>query len=177
MTNKKLYLKADISDWRDEAYQDEFLPESKDEIMDAVETGKHTAEIARATIVSREVGHAPDDIIRENKLLVMSGAMNDISRMVRNTKTEIETVSGKTWKVPAFLGHPTGEDVEQSYVSTDTNKGKVWAEKYLETAVVSHIRNRLATIYQNGGDVTEAADKLKSRIDGLIAGLLEPARE
>lgn len=174
MTNKKLYLKADITDWRDEAYQEEFMPESKDDIMDAIEKGQHTAKIARATLVAREVGHAPDDIIRENKLLVMSGAMNDISRMVQSTKSEIETVSGKTWKVPAFLGNPKGENGEQSYVSTDTNKSKVWAEKYLETAIVSHIRNRFATIYQNGGDVAEAADKLKARIDGLIAGLLEP---
>ncbi len=175
MTNKRLYLKADISDWRDEAYQEEFLPENWDDIMDAIERGQHTAKIARAALVAREVGHAPDDIIRENKLLIQSGAMNDISAKVRNTKTEIETVSGKTWKVPAFLGHPTGEDGEQSYVSSDTPKGKVWAEKYLETAVVGHIRNRLATIYQNGGDVTEVADKLKARIDGLIAGLLEPS--
>ena len=177
MTNKKLYLKADITDWRDETYQEEFMPESRDDIMDAIEKGQHTAKIARAAIVAREVGHAPDDIIRENKLLVMSGAMNDISRMVRNTKTEIETVSGKTWRVPAFLGHPKGENGEQSYVSTDTNKSKVWAENYLETVVVGYIRNRLATIYQNGGDVAEVADKLKASIDGLIVGLLEPSAE
>ena len=173
MTNKKLYLKADITDWRDEAYQEEFLPENWEEILGAIERGQHTVKIARATVVAREVGHAPDDIIKENKLLVMSGATQEISSKVRSMKTEIETASGKTWKVPAYIGNP-GSDEEQSYVATDSYKGKSWAENYLETAVVGHIRNRLATIYQNGGDVIEVADKLKAKVDDLVARLMEP---
>ncbi len=170
----KLYVKADITEWRDEAYQDEFLPENWDDIMDAMENGQHTAKVARAVIVAREVGLAPDDIVPENKCLIQSGTVNDISKKMRNIKIEIETVSGKTWKVPAFIGQPSGDD-EQSYVSSDTHKGMEWAESYLEKQVVGNIRNRLANIYQNGGDVTKVADKLKSRIDGITTGLLEPS--
>lgn len=176
MTNKKLYLKADITDWRDEAYQDEFIPKDRDDILGAIEIGMHTAKVARATVVSRELKEASEDIIRENKILLQVGAMQDISQIVLREKTEVETKSGEILSVPAFIGSAE-DDNGQSYVPSDSNRGRERAEKYLKNQVVGHIRNRLGTIYQNGGDVAEVAEKLKARIDELVAGLLEPQRE
>ena len=88
--NKKLYVKADISEWRDEAFQEEFVPKDKDEILEAVEKGMHTAQVARATVVSRELKEAPEDIIRDNKVLLLVGAMQDVSQMVLREKTDVE---------------------------------------------------------------------------------------
>ena len=174
MTNKRLYIKADISDWRDEAFQVELLPKTDDDILEAIESGKHTAQIARCTIVSREVGEADKEILPENKLLIMAGAMQGISKKVRNQKIDIETANGQIWRIPAFLGHPNGDDDDVSYVSVDSQKAREWATNYLETIVIGHIRNRLATLYQNGGDITESAEKLKMKIDEMVAELTEP---
>ena len=174
MTNKKLYIRADITDWHEEALNIELLPKNEDEIIEAIESGKHTAQIARCIIVSREVGEADKEILPENKLLIMVGAMQDISKKVRNKKIDVETANGQTWRIPAFLGHPNGNDDDVSYVSVDSQKAREWAANYLETIVIGHIRNRLATLYQNGGDVTESAKKLKMIINEMVAELTEP---
>ena len=174
--NKKLYVKADITEWRDEAYQEEYIPKDKEEILDAIEKGMHTAKVARATIVSRELKEAPEDIIRENKILLQVGAMHDISQIVLSEKTEVETNSGETLFIPAFIGGAE-EDNGQSYVTTDSYKGRERAVKYLHGVVVGHIRNRLATIFNTGGDVKESALWLKTKIDSLVDELVEPVTE
>ena len=176
MTTKRLYVKADITDWRDEAFQLEYIPKDKEEILDGIEKGMHTAQVARAIIVSRELKEAPEDIINENKLLLLAGAMKSISEIVHSVKTEIETVSGKTWNIPGFIGNP--EDGEgDSYVPSDSYQGRERAEKYLKTVVVGHIRNRLALIFQTGGDAKESAMWLKLKIDSLVDELIEPGQE
>lgn len=172
MTNKKLYVRADITEWRDEAFQDEFIPKDKEEILEAIEAGMHTAQVARATVVSRELKEAPEDIIRENRLLLQVGAMQDISQIVLREKSEVETNSGKTWYIPSFIGS-VEDDNGHSYVPTDSTKGKERAEKYLQSVVVGHIRNRLATIFTNGGDVKDSAMWLKTKIDSLVDELVE----
>ena len=172
--NKKLYVKADITEWRDEAFQEEFVPKDKEEILDAIETGMHTAKVARATVVSRELKEAPEDIIRENKVLIQVGAMLDISQIVHGQKIEIQNTSGKTWSVPAFVGDQD-DDNGQSYYPSDSNRAKEIAERYLQNQVVGHIRNRLATIFQGGGDVKETAVWLKTKIDSLADELSEPS--
>lgn len=170
----KLLLKIDITDWNKEAHEDKFFPESEDDIIAALEREVHTAKTARATIVSREIGKAPDDILPENKLLLMAGAMHDISKMVSRRKIKIETSSGKSFEVPSLLGKPAGEDSDTSYIPIDSNKAQEWAENYLDTVVIGHIRNRLATIYLNGGDIEEIAMQLKLKIDEITKELLEP---
>ena len=173
MTTKKLYVKADITDWRDEALQAEYVPKDREEILDGIEKGMHTPQVARAAIVSRELKEAPEDIINENKLLLLAGAMKSISDIVHSTKTEVETKSGKVLKIPAFIGSP--EDGEgDSYVLSDSYQGRQRAEKYLRGTVVGHIRNRLALIFQTGGDAKESALWLKVKIDELVNELIEP---
>jgi hypothetical protein len=173
MATKRLYAKADITEWRDEAFQDELVPKDKEEILRAIEDGMHTAKVARATIVSRELKEAPEDIIRENKVLMQVGAMQDISQIVARQKSEIQTKSGETWQVPAFVGDQDDGD-GQSYYPSDSYKAKDIAERYLQNQVVGHIRNRLATIFQGGGDVSEVATWLKVKIDELVDELTAP---
>jgi len=173
MTVQKLYIKEDITDWREEVMREEFLPKDKDDILSGIENGLHTAQVARAAIVSRAMNEAPEDIIRPNKVLLQVGGQQDISQIVARQKVDIETKSGKTWKVPAFIGDQD-DDEGQSYYPSDSNKAKEIAEQYLQTQVVGHIRNRLATIYQNGGDVVENATWLKMKIDSLVDDLMEP---
>ena len=170
--NKKLYVKADITEWRDEAYQEEYIPKDKEEILDAIEKGMSTPKVARATIVSRELKEAPEDIIRENKILLQVGAMHDISPIVLGEKTEVETKSGETLFIPAFIGSAE-EDNGQSYVTTDSYKGGERAKKYLHSVVVGHIANRLRTIFKSGSDVKESALWLKTKIDELVDELVE----
>jgi hypothetical protein len=171
MTTKKLYAKADITDWRDEAFQAEFVPKDKEDILDAIETGMNTAQVARATVVSREIKEAPDDIIRENKVLLQVGAMQDISQIVVRQKTDVDTKSGKTWHIPAFVGSNEGDN-GQSYVPNDSYQARERAERYLKRQGIGHIKNRLAVIYQTGGDVKETAKQLKIEIDKLVRELV-----
>ena len=59
---KRMKLQIDVSDWEEEALRDELLPESKEEIIEHLEKGQHTAKVARSTIIAREKKVAPDDI-------------------------------------------------------------------------------------------------------------------
>ena len=174
MTTKRLYVKADITDWRDEALQAEYVPKDREEILDGIEKGMHTAQVARAAVVSRELKEAQEDIIRENKMLIQVGAMLDVSQLVISKKVEIETNSGKTWNVPAFVGDQDDGD-GHSYYPSDSYKAGEIAVKYLQNQVVGHIRNRLGTIFQTGGDVSEKALWLKVKIDELVDELVKPS--
>ena len=64
-----------------------------------------------------------------------SEAGSDKLAQKTDTKTEVETKSGETLLIPAFIGSGE-EDNGQSYVTTDSYKGGERAKKYLRSVVV-----------------------------------------
>jgi hypothetical protein len=178
----KLFIKEDITDWQEEAFRDETIIESEEDIFDLLDKGSHTAKLARATVVSRQMGKAPEDIIRPNKILVQVGAMLDISSMASRKYRDFELKDGRTIRVHEYVGavreRSDGDDAgdssedESSYVKAGTAKALDRAERFLLTIVIGHIYNRLATILDYGGDVRLYADELKKKIDEVVDGMV-----
>ena len=99
------------------------------------------------------------------------GAMREVAEIAKAEKVELETESGKTWKVPGFIGQGKQKDEEnggQSYVRSESTEALIRAERYLKRHVVGHIRNHLGYIHLNNGDPVSAADELKDNIDRLV---------
>jgi hypothetical protein len=183
---KSLTVYADIGDWDEEAHRKELIPESKEDIVKAVRVGNSTAEIARATVVSRERGHAPLDIIRPIKMLIQVGAQLDIISIMHQQRITGKTEKGKEYNIPEFVGVvaeklvageedlPDDEQShETSYVTSESAEGLQRAMDYLERVIPGHIRNRLYIIHHDGGDVRNEADKLKEAVDELVNELMD----
>ena len=179
----KLIIETDITDWRDEAYRDELMPTNDEEIIDAISNGKSTAQLARATIVSRELGNAPDDILRPVKILWMSGAAVDIGQKVRSKTVTIETEDGKTYEAKAYIGksgrpHLTKDDEEEdtddggpSYVDSDNPLMAERAHNYITRTVPGHIWERMKQLKYCDADYKAAARTLKKEIDNMVKRL------
>lgn len=174
MTKKqdKLEVRIDVTDWKDEVQQEEIIITDVSDVVTLLGEGKHTAKIARATIVNRELGNADDDIIRPNKILFQTGAIYDVSQIAMRQREEFETKTGKTYKVRSLVGSTGDEDDDRNYVKVDSLESIERAEKYLLTKVTGHITNRLRIIAYNEGDVRGVADELKSRIDSIVHDLV-----
>lgn len=180
MATQKLYIKEDITDWRDETYKRESIIKNREDIVELGSSGLHTAVIARSAIVSREIGEAPEDILRPNKTLLIAGAQLDVSHVLTSEKAEIETESGKKYSIQAFVGNvrerseKDGDEEDEprepgiSYIPYDDPDALDRAIKYLQNIVPGHIFNRFKQIYASGGDVEAAAEQLKLRIDEFV---------
>jgi hypothetical protein len=175
--SEKLIVKTDITDWQEEALQSEFLPENEEAIYKALDNGISSAKITRAVIVAREKQIAPTDIIRSNKLLLHAGGVLDIIRIAHKRKLEVETESGKSYDVPAYVGSVADKDDEKetdnSFVNSDSAEGMRRAIDYMEKIIPGYIWGRLLIIHNFGGDVRNEADKLKQNIDEMINRILE----
>lgn len=183
--NGKLYIKEDITDWRDEAMRDEAIPESAAELMQFVEGGMSTAKAARAAIVAREIGKAPADIIRTNKMLLNAGAQLDITAMMHRKKTDVKTPSGRTYEANAFVGKgQLGADTETdeqdakpdlgpSFVSVNDKQAIDRTLFYLHSVVPGWIWGRLLTLAANKQDVRAAANQLKATIDDMVGRIMD----
>lgn len=185
----KLFINEDISDWLEETMRDETIVESEQDVLELIDKGQHSAKIARSTIVSRELGKAPDDILRPNKVLITAGALHDISYMAKKVILDVEGKNGKTFEAPAFVGRigriPEFKDEEEieeeaepvedkgpSYVRTQSTMGLNRAESYLMNTVPTHIWNRLLVVKANGGDVRMNAELLIDNIEQMIERLV-----
>ena len=100
----KLIIKTDITDWREEADELGFVPKNQKDMVDALAEGHTTAQVARASIVSRERGYADENILRPNKLLMQTGAMLQVGQAARNKRDVGQLPNGKTVNAPAYVG-------------------------------------------------------------------------
>lgn len=174
----KLIIKTDITDWQEEALQNEFLPENEEAIYKALDSGISSAKITRAVIVAREKQIAPTDIIRSNKLLLHAGGVLDIIRIAHKRKLEVETKSGKSYDVPAYVGTVAEKEEEEkesdnSFVNSDSAEGMQRAIDYMEKIIPGYVWGRLLIIHNFGGDVRNEADKLKQNIDDMADRILK----
>ena len=172
----KLIIKEDITDWRDEVLQKEVIVNKEQDVLNLISDGVSTALTARATIVSRELGETLTDIVRPNKLLIMIGAMKDVSILVKSQRHEVATPSGRTFMSCDYIGKGKIKDEEDinSYVETQSKDGLRNAENYLNKVIPGHVWNRLINIVDAGGDIVPLAEALKSRIDDMVDKILEP---
>ncbi len=170
----KLYIKEDITDWRDKVLQDESIIENKTDILHEFKRGKRTSDVAISAIVSQAMGKT--DILRPFRTLMLVGAMEDVSTIVHEPKVEVETPKG-TYQVDQFVGLVNGaiqemEDnetpaEEPSFVTLDDSKAMERVYDYLYRIVPAHIWNRLVMVYHAKGDVRQASERLKLIIDEM----------
>lgn len=173
-----LTIHIDIEDWHQETLREETVVSGDDDIIVMLEEGQKTGVIARAAVVSREKGLAPETILPANKLLLYAAARAEVSKKARGRKEQVKVRSGKTYPAPALVGavHAGSDDEddpdEPSYVPLVNPKALANAEDYLRTVLPGHIWHRLLTIYANGGDVEAAADALKEEINRQVREIL-----
>lgn len=189
------------NDWHEKAVNEKkFLPKDEDELLDGIENGMDTADVAICGLVSRELEVAPPTIFRPVKILTLTGAMSELTGMLRQKrKTEVITSGGNTYEIPAFIGHPgrppgekdEGDDMNvneadtvgivdyeddaPSYVTRTSEIGHARAVQYLEKSVPTQIWNSLVTVDINHGSVTDAARELKKKIDEMVKRITKPA--
>ncbi len=167
----------DVTDWEDEVKRSEDFIDSDDELFRLVEKGKKTGEIAKSIIISRQSGIAPDDIIRPDKVLYLVGAMTDVHQKVVRQKHKVTTESGANYESRSYVGAVKDEDEEKPdgdgdfYISSHSSEAIIRANKYLDNVAPGHIWNRLLIIYENEGDVEQAADEFKAKIDKMVERL------
>lgn len=188
-----LFIHEDITDWRDEVFRDELIIMEEKDILDALGQGSHTAKVARAAIVSREIGKAPANIVRPNKTLLTIGAMQDVTQIAHKVKAEVTAADGAVYDAPAFIGRgnieelieaPEDDEPEEgkdeidlgpSFVGIHDPMARQRAERHLFRVVPGHIWNRLLIVHEGGGDVALVALELKDKIDEMVRRITEPS--
>ena len=169
----KMVLTIDVEDWHQEALRDESPIAAAGDILERLEKGEHTAEVARKTIIWREKGVGDGAALPPNKLLLLAGAQQRVSRLAARQRHEVEGKDGKMFAARSFVGAVDSDDGnEQSYVMYDDKQAVDRANEYLENMVPGHIWRRLLTVYENGGDVKAAARQLKRTIDEQVGKLV-----
>lgn len=188
MKDEKLIIKIDATEWRDETFRDENIIEGETDIYKGFDRGLSTAKLARAAVVSREVGKAPDDIIRPNLDLLSAGAVQDIIAISHKKKVEVAVENGKTYQTNAYVGkgntneNGNGEteetkDVDDgpSYVDIHSKEAIDRALLQLSGRVSGNIWSCLLVLQANDRDVKEVADALVDNIYSMVKRITEPS--
>lgn len=183
-TNGKLEIREDITDWRDQAMRDEMLFSTEEDVFDALRKGARSQDVARAVIVSQEIGELQERITRPNRMLIQSAASADVAKKFSEVEVEIfETKRGR-YEVPAYIGSGIREELtedekedgikyEPSYVSILSEDGKYRTQNYMDNVVVGHIWNRLAAMKLAKVDYHAAAENLIAVIRDKVQELDE----
>lgn len=185
----KTLIKIDVTDWAEEHDRIEPDVSTEDKLTGLITGGKVSIpQAARLGIIARERGLAPDDILPANKPLLMTGAAKHISSVIASKHIEAQTPSGNTYTVREFVapvregeddqlnndtleGDVTPSPEPETFASSQSEEGNGRAWNYLLKRVPGYIYGRLKIIAVNGGDVKEAAEELKNKIDELVLRL------
>ena len=188
----KKVLEIDYTDWYDDVMRSEETIQCKDDVFELITRGKQTSDIAKAAIVSREEGITVEEVIKPNKMLLLSGTMMNVAGIVKGRKHEINTDSGKTYYVPEYIGktgrrngNKKAQQTQQVQVQDDddddqypdnyqksvSEDGLRLAERYLTRIIPGHIFNHLLVVYENEGDIQKVTEQLKDSIDAMVARL------
>lgn len=165
----------DIADWAEEAEGEEDI-RTREDIIEALNRGLSTGVVARATIVDRERGVADEDIILSNKALLNLGAQLEVAKVARSATDEVIANSGKIYRTRTLVGRvhnlaTNQEGDEESYVPLEDDRAMQRAMDYLLEIIPGHIWSRLKVIHAKGGDVEEATDELKAKINHQVYAL------
>ena len=190
--SKEPTISIEYGDWLKEYIASAIKPVNEDDIITAMqETSLKPMQAARLAIVAREQGKADADILPSNKIVLNMGASHRLSQRIASKRKDV-TVKGRKYNTRQYVGtvqeevegtQPEGENemtVPSTWVRTGTtlvevgNNGEARerARRYLLEVVPGYIRERLIIIASGGGDVKEAADALKAKIDEMVAELV-----
>jgi len=168
-------------DWLEEFIANE--PDVSDEdaiIRELKEKGHKSAEVARFTIVARERGEAPENILPPNKLLLMAGARLSIAGISRRkVAVQIEDKIlniRELVAVPREEGEPDSDEAAshqpperaQQWVGYTDERALDGAEYYLLNTLNGHIWSRLVILAAGKRDFELIADKLMVQIQAMV---------
>lgn len=160
-------LKIDITDWDEEFQKAKPDVSTHDQIIERAKEGIKPQELGRHTIVARENGHAPMNILKPIKTLLSVGAAYETSQIICQKMRIANLKNGKSFKVRALVG--ATEDVENDVlVDSDTEDGYQNSVNYLRTKAIGHISNRLTLIAEYGGPVEDLAEEVIKEIRNIV---------
>lgn len=190
MEAKKLTVTIPINDWGNEYAEVEPKLLDQEDLVELLKQPHFSAsKIGRLAIVARERGDAPQDIIPGNKLLLNAGAAVEISSIAARRKTTVELADGREIEVREFVAPYRDDEVDRlandnqdmgvnpspddydGFVPVHSTVANTRATNYLLKKVPGYIYGRLAIIAANGGEVQEAAELLKDKIDEMVKRL------
>ncbi len=163
-------ININITDWNDEYQEKDVDLTNEDAIISRAKEGVKPSEMARLTIVARERGDSPDNILPANKSLLMRGGAVNVSGIIAARMKQINLENGKTVRVRE-LTCPT-EGVKNVVVDSYSENGLKNAVNYLLNYVPGWIYGRLVIIAENEGDVKKVWGELKGKVDEMIKRLV-----
>ena len=184
-------LKIEIKDEIEWILRHELIVTSRDEMIDlGIKYGPHIAAVA--AIISRHIGIAPEDILKENKRLLMDAGAAQIYLAIRYLKSQVELETGRMISVAQYNKPPaskedyiTGEEgtdngakVLASESTTNAplkeNYAEAGSEQYCENAIrylrwsLGHVRNRLAEMAASGHDFRAEAEDYTAEVMNIV---------
>jgi hypothetical protein len=162
-------IKIDVTDWQEEHDKAELQILTEENLLE-LSTKMHPAKIARLYIISREKKLAPDDLLPANKPLFQVGAAAALSSVIARQRKSTILPNGKEFEVREYVGVVKEEDETsfETFVKVESEEGVKRALDYLLNTVPGYVMGRLKIIAASGGDVEEAAEQLKDKIDEMV---------
>jgi hypothetical protein len=192
--NGRLVAKAYLDEFEEEAQRKEIIITNEDDVFDSLQSGHNTGEVARASIVCRELGMMEEDILQSNEMLMYHGARQNVHSIIKSRKDTMTMPNGKEYDVRQYIAvanhRPTEVDVEEggvqysfdvdcvlpdagTMIKSNTKAATLSAWNNLRNWAPGYIFNQLKIIAGNGGDVEEACGMLKDVINNFERRLLE----
>jgi hypothetical protein len=171
-----------VGDWVEEYQQEEPNVSTEDATIETqMERGYGPQKLGRLCVIGQQRGEASH--FSAPKVLLQTGAARAVSDMIVRRKREVN-IRGHKHTMREFVApvHTDGyeeeggstlqvNDDDPAVVRSISEKALERAEKYLRMKVPGYIQSRLIIVAANGGNVEAAADRLKVRIDELVATL------
>jgi len=176
MKELKRNIDIDIGDWVDEYLEHDPAISGEEGIVNLVDEGYSTGQIARMAVAARENELAPPGLLLDNKMLLYAGARADIAKLLASRTQLVKIENGHEIEIRALLG--SGEAFGEGtacFVPFDSEEGVRRAYRYLEKVVPGHIYNHLKVLAAVGGDVEEAGEQIKGKVDELVGRLTKEA--
>lgn len=183
METPKHEIRINIDPWVAEYEATEPDVRNHDAIIGRCLEGVPTAKVGQYTLVAREKGDAPDDILPPNDHLLLSGARGAVQSIFAQRKIERETEDGRRYTVREFVSLYGREQAEAAQkiadnaemaavasgiVKSSDKRAAYLAEDYLLETMPAHIASRFAILKELDEDVRAVGGELIKRIQELI---------
>lgn len=183
MTNKRLYIKEDITDWQDEFNQIEPDIRTKEDLIKLRQTNLPPAQVGRLAIVSRAMGLADEDILSPNKELLNWGSAQEIASMMAKARQTIKLANGKEIIARKFVGHEMPDETEDLEAEPDNGNAPVdysmvtsnspaaidRAARYLMSNVLGRVRERLVIVAQDKEAFKQTVKDFRQEFEAIVA--------
>jgi hypothetical protein len=190
MSDGKVVIKIDATDWARAFSEQEPTIESEADVIALAMGGMETGQIAKLILGGRAQHVVPVDIIKPDKLLLYGGARADVAQILVRQERDVTLQNGKTITIRDYLGRPgrpmdesddedtaDGDDDGPPWIVSGSPEAVERARRYLERTIPGHIYTRLMQIAAGGGDVLSAVAELKATLDEMASRLTEPTTQ